>query len=87
MVHVPAPTSVTVLPLTVQTVEVLDVNVTAAPADDVAARENAASERLLAPSEPKEIVCTPAPITATGVPVLAVVEPFPNCESAPRPQQ
>ena len=56
MVHVPAATSVTVLPLTVHTAGVSDEKLTGSPDDAIALTVNGAAPKVLALSAPKLIV-------------------------------
>lgn len=60
MVQVPAPNSVSVVPLTVQTLAVADVNDTARPEVAVAIRAAGAVPSVWLPGEMKEMVCAPA---------------------------
>src|ERR1041385_1097658 len=79
MVQVPAPTMVTVVPETVQSAVMSDVNDTGSPEDAVALTVNGASPKVLPPSDPKLMVCAvPAMVMANDwlafgdMPLLAV---------------
>ena len=76
MVHVPAPTMVTVAALTVQTLVVDEAKLTAELEVAVALSVKAASPRDLLDSAPKEMVCGTTPVIATGVYELST-DPLP----------
>ena len=86
MEQVPAPTSVTVTPLTVHTPVVDEAKLTVEPDVAVAERAKGASPKVLFAKALKEMVCGAPPDTTTGVPLL-LVAPFPNCPRPPSPQQ
>ena len=83
MVHVPAATTVTVLPLTVQMVVVVEVNVTGSPDDAVALIVNGATPsvtlaiagNVMVCVAPEEIVTLNDCVASGGVPLVAVSEP------------
>ena len=60
MAHVPAPTSVSAVPLTLHTLGVVDSNVTARPEVAVAIRAAGAVPSVWLPGEMKEMVWVPA---------------------------
>ena len=77
-VQLPADTSVSVVPLTVQTAGVLDVKVTAKPALDVATSAGAGVPRVWLPGELKVMVCTAGAtlkVCVTGVAADVVLLP------------